>query len=104
MGFYRIEGYTIFMAHASRDKKKLLNRIRRIRGQVEAIERTVEEAGECASLLQQIAGARGALNGLMAEVMEGHLREHVLDPARKPSPAQLEAADELADVLRAYLK
>lgn len=92
------------MAHLARDKKKLLNRIRRIRGQVEAIERTVEEAGECSSLLQQIAGARGALNGLMAEVMEGHLREHVMDTGRKPSAAQLEAADELVEVVRAYLK
>ena len=92
------------MAHLARDKKKLMNRVRRIRGQVEAIERTVEGEGECSSLLQQIAGARGALNGLRAEVMEGHLREHVIDPGRKPSAAQLEAADELVEVVRAYLK
>jgi len=92
------------MAHLSRDKKKILNRIRRIRGQVEAIERAVEEEGECSSVLQQIAGARGALNGLMAEVAEGHIREHVIDPARKPSKAQIEAADELVDMVKAYLK
>jgi DNA-binding FrmR family transcriptional regulator len=93
------------MAHLTRNKTKLLNRVRRIRGQVEAIERELErEEGECSSVLQLIAGARGALNGLMAEVVEGHLREHVIDPARKPSSAQLEAADELVDVVRAYLK
>ncbi len=93
------------MAHLTRNKTKLLNRVRRIRGQVEAIERELErEEGECSLVLQLIAGARGALNGLMAEVVEGHLREHVIDPARKPSSAQLEAADELVDVVRAYLK
>lgn len=92
------------MAHLSRDKKKLLNRVRRIRGQVEAIERALETDGECSAVLQLIAGTRGALNGLMAEVAEGHIREHVIDPARKPSGAQLEAADELVDLVRAYLK
>jgi DNA-binding FrmR family transcriptional regulator len=92
------------MAHLARDKKKLLNRVRRIRGQVEAIERALEEEGECSSMLQLIAGARGALNGLMAEVAEGHIRGHVIDPDRKPSDAQLEAADELVDLVHAYLK
>ena len=97
-------GYIIRpMAHLARDKKKLLNRVRRIRGQVEAVERALEEEGECSSVLQ-IAGARGALNGLMAQVLEGHIREHVIDRRRKPSQGQLEAADELVDVLRAYLK
>ena len=92
------------MAHLARDKKKLLNRVRRIRGQVEAVERALEEEGECSSVLQVIAGARGALNGLMALVLEGHIREHVIDPHRKATQGQLEAADELVDVLRAYLK
>ncbi len=92
------------MAHLARDKKKLLNRVRRILGQIRGIEKALEREGECSSLLQLIAGARGALNGLMAEVAEGHIREHVIDPARKPSRAQLEAADELVDLVRAYLK
>ena len=55
-------------------------------------------------MLQIIAGARGALNGLMVLVLEGHIREHVIDPRRKATHGQLEAADELVDVLRAYLK
>lgn len=92
------------MAHVRRDQKKLLNRVRRIRGQVEALERLLEEKGECSPILQLIAGARGALNGLMAEVVEGHIREHVIDPAQKPGAAQVEAADELVDLVRAYLK
>ena len=92
------------MAHLARDKKKLFNRVRRIRGQVEAVERALQEEGECSSVLQVIAGARGALDGLMVQVLEGHIREHVIDPRRKATHGQLEAADELVDVLKAYLK
>ncbi len=92
------------MAHLERDRKKLLNRARRIRGQIEAVERALEEDDQCSAVLQTIAAARGALNGLMARVLEGHIREHVIDPGRKPTRAQLEAADELLDVVKAYLK
>jgi DNA-binding FrmR family transcriptional regulator len=92
------------MAHISRDRKKLLNRVRRIRGQIQGIERALEGEGECSSLLQTIAATRGALNGLMAQILEGHIREHVIDPEQKPTTAQVEAADELVDVVRAYLK
>ena len=92
------------MAHLERDRKKLLNRARRIRGQIEAVERALEEDDQCSAVLQTIAAARGALNGLMAQVLEGHIREHVIDPGRKPTRAQLEAADELLDVVKAYLK
>ena len=58
----------------------------------------------CATLLQTIAATRGALNGLMAQILEGHVREHVIDPGRKPTQVQLEAADELLEVVKAYLK
>ena len=67
------------MAHTTRDKEKLLIRVRRIRGQVEAIERALKEEQECGDLLQLVAACRGALNGLMAELVEGHIRFHVLD-------------------------
>ncbi len=60
--------------------------------------------GDCATLLQTIAATRGALNGLMARILEGHVQEHVIDPGRKPTQAQLEAADELIGVVKAYLK
>ena len=90
------------MAHTIREKKKLIARVRRIRGQIEAVERALEAESECADVLQLIASVRGAVNGLMAEVMEDHVREHVLDPA---SPAQrAKGADELVAVLKAYLK
>ncbi len=64
----------------------------------------MEGKGDCATLLQTIAATRGALNGLMAQILEGHVREHVIDSGRKPTQAQLEAADELVDVVKAYVK
>ena len=67
------------MAHISRDPdKKVLARVRRIRGQIEGIERAIEEGTECYAVLQQTAAVRGALNGLMAELIDGHVRHHVL--------------------------
>jgi len=93
------------MAHTTKDKKKLLNRVRRIRGQVDAIERLLdEETEDCASVLQTIASCRGAINGLMAEVIEGHVRFHVIDPNHKPTREQTEAAEDLIDVVKTYLK
>ena len=92
------------MAHITRERTKLLNRTRRIRGQIEAVEKALEGEENCSAVLQTIAAARGALNGLMAQILEGHIREHVIDPARKPTDGQIEAADELVDVVKAYLK
>ena len=92
------------MSHTVKEKEKLLTRVRRIRGQVDALERALESEQECASVLQLMAACRGALNGLMAEVMEGHIRFHVLSPNNGKNPAQTEAAEELIDVVRAYLK
>jgi DNA-binding FrmR family transcriptional regulator len=92
------------MSHTIREKSKLLNRVRRIRGQIEAVERALEQEIGCADVMQLIAGARGAINGLMAEVMEDHIRMHVSDPARKPDSERAQATEELIDVVRAYLK
>jgi DNA-binding FrmR family transcriptional regulator len=93
------------MAHIQRDQKKLLNRVRRIRGQVEALERMLSEDSEgCAEVLSLLTAARGAMNALMFEVLEGHIRSHVLSPAAKPGSSQAEAAEELVDVVRSYLK
>ena len=92
------------MAHTAQDKEKLLARVRRIRGQVEAIERTLAGAHECADVLQLVAACRGALNGLMAELVEGHIRFHVLDPNRAKDSPQAAAAEELIDIVKAYLK
>ena len=90
------------MSHTTKDKKKLLSRIRRIKGQSEAIERALEGDGECEEILQLVASCRGAHNGLMAELIEGHVRFHVLSPEQKTLPSQLEAADELIAVVKRY--
>jgi DNA-binding FrmR family transcriptional regulator len=71
---------------------------------VEAIERTLGEEHDCAEVLQLVAACRGALNGLMAELIEGHIRFHVLAPNGRKGVPQAEAAEELIDVVRAYLK
>ena len=92
------------MAHTSRDKEKLLIRVRRIRGQVEAIERALGGEHECSEVLQLVAACRGALNSLMAELVEGHIWFHVLDPSRSKDSAQAAAAEELIDIVKAYLK
>jgi DNA-binding FrmR family transcriptional regulator len=92
------------MSHTIREKSKLLNRVRRIRGQIEAIERAVEQEIGCTDVMQLIAAARGAINGLMGEVMEDHIRMHVIDPGRKPDSDRAQAAEELIDVVRSYLK
>jgi FrmR/RcnR family transcriptional regulator, repressor of frmRAB operon len=94
------------LSHTTKNKAKLLSRVRRIRGQVEAIERALEGEDEakaqCEDILQLVASCRGALNGLMSELIEGHVRFHVLVPGKKTMPSQLDAADELIAVVKRY--
>lgn len=92
------------MAHTVRAKSKLIARVRRIRGQMEAVERALEAETGCSDVLQLIASVRGAMNGLMAEVMEEHIRSHVVDPARDADSERAQGAQELIDVVRTYLK
>ena len=91
--------------HTARERDKLVARVRRIRGQIEAVERAIaaEEKG-CYDVLQTVTAARGALNSLVAEMIEDHVRFHVLDPEEKVSPRRARAADELVDIVRAYVK
>lgn len=91
------------MAHTIRNKTKLLGRVRRLRGQVEAVERALEEEVGCGTVLQLIASVRGAINGLMAEVVEDHLELHVVGKALSPQERKQGAA-ELMDVVRTYLR
>ncbi|MGI6246497.1 MAG: metal-sensing transcriptional repressor [Pseudochelatococcus sp.] len=95
------------MPHSPEDKKRALTRLRRIRGQAEALERAVEAGTECGALLQQIAALRGAANGLMAEVLESHLREtfgHQRDEADGAAAAPDAEIDGIMRLLRTYLK
>ena len=84
------------------DKQKILNRIRRLRGQVDAVERAVEADAGCTEIMRLLTAARGAANGIMAEVVEDHIYMHMIDS--KPSRSEAEAADELVEVLRSYIR
>jgi DNA-binding FrmR family transcriptional regulator len=95
--------YTSGVSHTIRQKKKLLQRLARIRGQVDAVARALEAESECGEVLRLIASARGAMNGLMAEVLEDHIRDHAFRGA-KPTSAESQAAEDLVDIIRSYLK
>jgi DNA-binding FrmR family transcriptional regulator len=92
------------MGHTIKNKQQLLARVRRVRGQVEAIERALEQEKGCAAVLQLVVAARGAMNSLMAEVIEDHIRLHVVDPSRERNDQRAKAAEELIEVVQVYLK
>ncbi len=107
--YYTIPQYTIIlkgrekMAHTIADKKKLLARVRRIKGQSEALESSLETETECMSVLQQIAAIKGAVNGLMKQVLEGHLREHLGAEGITPEQRKDEI-EKVILILKSYLK
>ncbi len=84
-------------------KKRLINRVRRISGQVEAISKLLQEEGDCSRILQTIAACKGALDGLMAEVIEGHIRFHVVNPDVNPNSERSRSARTLIQVIKSYL-
>ena len=92
------------MGHVAKEKAKLLNRLKRMRGQMEAIERAIDADDECAMILQQATACRGALDGFIAEVIEDHIREHMLDPRATVESPQAVAAEELIEIVHQYLK
>ena len=91
------------MPHTNLDKQKLLNRLRRIRGQVEAVERALNADDGCKAVLQQATACRGALDGFIAEVIEDHIREHVVDPAAPRDDPRARAAEDLVEIVHSYL-
>jgi DNA-binding FrmR family transcriptional regulator len=91
------------MAHVVSDRQKLLDRIRRIAGQVSAVERQLQGDADCSATLQLVASVRGAVGGLMDELIETHLREHVARPGLTDDE-RLEASDELLALIRRYGK
>ncbi|MCX2202787.1 metal/formaldehyde-sensitive transcriptional repressor [Pantoea agglomerans] len=91
------------MSHILKDQQKLLARIRRIKGQTESLERSLESGTECLKILQQVAAVRGAVNGLMSELLEGHIRSHLLsEPAT--SEQRENDMEEIVAVIRSYMK
>lgn len=91
------------MPHSPEDKKRILTRVRRIRGQAEALERALENGDPCVAILQQIAAVRGAANGLMGEMMEIHLKDELVSGDTSEEQRVLRMA-EVGNLLRSYLK
>ena len=92
------------MSHTVRDKKKLLGRVHRIQGQMAALERRLQDESDCYETLQLATSCRGALNALIFEIIEGHIRYHVADPDDNPESERAAAAQQLIDVVRSYLR
>lgn len=92
------------MSHTSHHQAKLLARVRRLKGQIEAVERSLENGAPCGDVLNLVASIRGAVSGLTAELIEDHIREHVSDPENDADPDRGQAAGELISVIRTYLK
>ena len=90
------------MSHANREQAKLLMRIKKLRGQMDAVERSLTEGKECGDILMLLAAVRGGINSLMAEVLEDHIRLHMLTEKSTHPPTEL--AEDLIDLVRAYLK
>jgi DNA-binding FrmR family transcriptional regulator len=89
--------------HIDKEKQKLVARIKRIRGQVDSIERSLTTGDDCADVLMLLANVRGGINSLMAEVLEDHIRLHLLATEKSLAPPH-ELAEDLIDLVRAYLK
>jgi DNA-binding FrmR family transcriptional regulator len=85
-----------------RERVKLVNRAKRIRGQMDRVEKSLAEADDCTNVLMLLAAVRGGIDGLMAEVLEDHIRLHLVGP--KAQPLTPELGEELIDIVRAYMK
>jgi FrmR/RcnR family transcriptional regulator, repressor of frmRAB operon len=92
------------MSHTIKEKKELLLRAKRIQGQVEALVRALNEERDCSDVLQLMSATRGAMNSLMSELLEGHIRSHVLHSNQAPTADQVAAADEVIAMVKSYLK
>jgi FrmR/RcnR family transcriptional regulator, repressor of frmRAB operon len=90
--------------HTVREKQKLLNRVKRLRGQVAAVEELLEGDVDCERALHTLAACRGAINALMAEILEDHIRFHVMHPDEDPNSHESQAAEQLVDIVKSYLK
>ena len=92
------------MGHTIQERTKLLQRVRRLRGQIDAIERALEAETDCSKIMQLAVSVRGAASSLMAELLEDHIREHVSDPGRDRDRERAKGAKHLIEVVHAYLK
>lgn len=88
------------MSHLSREKLDLVTRTKKVIGQLESVLRGLNEDEQCAEVLQRLAAARGAINSLMGELLEDHIRNHM----PRSSKSSQDAADDVIEIVRTYLK
>lgn len=84
-----------------RETRELINRVRRLRGQVDGIERALNDGASCSDLLHRVTAARGAISGVLAEILEEHVRERVT--GTKDEQSRDDAAEELIEIIHSYL-
>lgn len=92
------------MSHTLRDKNKLLNRVHRIQGQLNTLETQLAAEGDCYRMLQLATACRGAINSLIFEIIEGHIRFHIINPDENPTDEQSVATQQLIDVIKSYFR
>ncbi|MCE0460933.1 MULTISPECIES: metal/formaldehyde-sensitive transcriptional repressor [Pseudomonas] len=91
------------MSHLASNKDNLQKRVKRIAGQIQAVERALESDHDCARTLHLVAATRGAINGLMEEIIKDHAREHVANPALSDEQ-RAKGVEELLEAIRRYSK
>lgn len=90
------------MAHTLTDRKKISSRLARLRGQIDAVSRAVDGDEDCYQVMQLLASCRGALNGLMGELIENHIREHVVEAENRKLAS--ESGEDLIEIMRSFWK
>ena len=90
------------MAHTIREKTKVLARVNRIKGQLEAFAKAIQSEQDCYQVMQLLSSCRGALNGLMGDIVEGHIREHIVDAENKKLAA--ESGEDLVEIMKSFWK
>jgi len=88
------------MTHLNREQLDLVNRTKKVIGQLESVQRALEEDAHCADVLQRLAAARGAINSLMGELLENHILNHM----PRKNKASAEAAQDIIEIVRTYLR
>lgn len=88
--------------HTIREKTKIIARVNRIKGQLEAFAKAIESEQDCYQVMQLLSSCRGALNGLMGEVIEGHIREHIVQAENKKAAS--DSGEELIDIMKSFWK
>jgi DNA-binding FrmR family transcriptional regulator len=93
----------LVLPEISKEKQKLLSRIKRLGAQIDAVQHSVTESDECTDILMLVAAIRDGVNSLIAEILEDHIRLHITHPNRGTESSK-ELTEDVIGLVRAYLK